>query len=187
MHVPNRGAEGVRPDEDAGGDVANNQGQPEPLGHDPPQEGGHQNKRDVASYSHGSTHTLLRSPNQSFAEDGAPAFAPAGGVVDAVVYPTALQYPGAPRSRWWEIEDAAVDIGGYPPDTSHFPTTLLIDLIASHGDDWFLFPVDARGGHILTLRTVTVTDAFGESYPLTPPADWWLFKTTGLDLHSLVV
>jgi hypothetical protein len=99
----------------------------------------------------------------------------------------ALQYPGAPRSRWWEIEDAAVDIGGYPPDTSHFPTTLLIDLIASHGDDWFLFPVDARGGHILTLRTVTVTDAFGESYPLTPPADWWLFKTTGLDLHSLVV
>jgi hypothetical protein len=122
-------------------------------------------------------------------EDAAP-FAPAGEGEQARAYPTALQYPGAPRSRWWEIEDAAVDLGGYPPDSSHFPTTLLIDLVASHSDDWFLFPVDGKAGHILTLLpdSVNVTDAFGDTYPLVPPADnWWLFKTTGLDVHSLVV
>jgi hypothetical protein len=36
----------------------------------------------------------------------------AGDRVDARTYPTALHYPGAPNSRWWEIEDAAVDIAG---------------------------------------------------------------------------
>jgi hypothetical protein len=117
----------------------------------------------------------------------APAFVPEGEIVDTTSYPTAVQYPGAPHSRWWEIEDAAVDIGGYPPDTSHFATTLLIDLIASHGDDWFVFPVDARVGHALTINAPTVTDAFGEQYVLIPPADWWLFRTTDFDNRSLVV
>jgi hypothetical protein len=45
--------------------------------------------------------------------------------------PAQFEYPGAPNDRWWAIEDAAVDIGGYPPDPHHFPTLLLIDLIVS--------------------------------------------------------
>ncbi len=48
VHVPDGRTEGVRTDEDAGGDVAEDQGQPEPPGHDAPQEGGHQDKRYVA-------------------------------------------------------------------------------------------------------------------------------------------
>ncbi|MBY8877352.1 hypothetical protein [Actinacidiphila acidipaludis] len=102
-------------------------------------------------------------------------------------YPTQLQYPGAPLPRWWEIEDAAVDIGGYPPDTSHFATALLIDLIASHSDDWFVLPVPAKAGHLLTVHQPTVTDGFGRTYPLAPPDDWSLFRSTGLDDDSLVV
>lgn len=116
-----------------------------------------------------------------------PGFVPKGEIVDTTSYPTAVQYPGAPHSRWWEIEDAAVDIGGYPPDTSHFATTLLIDLIASHGDDWFVFPIDARVGHVLTISSPMVTDSFGERYSLIHPSDWWLFRTTNLNDHSLVV
>jgi hypothetical protein len=118
---------------------------------------------------------------------GAAGFVPAGETVPTTVYPTAVQYPGAPHSRWWEIEDAAVDIGGYPPDTSHFATTLLIDLIASHGDDWFVCPIGARVGHVLTVRKPMVTDAFGERYALAPPTNWSLFRTTELDADSLVV
>jgi hypothetical protein len=121
------------------------------------------------------------------AAPGAGAFVADGDVVDTIAYPNALHYPGAPQSRWWEIEDAAVDIGGYPPDTSHFATAFLIDLIASHSTDWFVFPVDARVGHVITLRNPTVTDSFGEVYPLQPPPDWWLFRTTDLDHRSLVV
>lgn len=121
------------------------------------------------------------------ADPATPAFEPEGRTVPTVSYPTALHYPGAPRSRWWEIEDAAVDIGGYPPDTSHFATALLIDLVASHSDDWFVFPVDAQVGHVVTLDRPVVTDSFGQTYELAPPDDWWLFRTTGLDDRSLVV
>ena len=112
---------------------------------------------------------------------------PAGEPPARHAYPGALHYPGAPANRWWEIEDAAVDIGGYPPDSAHFATTLLIDLIASHSVDWFLFPVDSPVGHVQTLPSATVTDGFGRSYPVAPPDDWWLFRTTGLDTRSLVV
>ena len=47
------------------------------------------------------------------------------------VVPQRLHYPGAPAPRWWQIEDAAVDIGGFPPDRSHLATALLIELSAT--------------------------------------------------------
>lgn len=115
--------------------------------------------------------------------------------------PSPLEYPGAPASRFWEIENAAVDIGGYPPDTAHFATMLLVDLIYSHSDDWFLFPLTGKAGHIVTIRSLTVTDSFGKSYASTeltdvseprypgllPPTDFSIFETVGLDPASLVL
>jgi len=112
------------------------------------------------------------------------------------VIPTALHYPGAPSTRWWQIEDAEVDFGGYPPDSAHVPTAILTELIFSHSDDWFLFPVTATAGHVALLDDMTVTDAFGRSYAsadpkwqtgLRPPQGWTVFKTTGLSDAALVL
>lgn len=103
------------------------------------------------------------------------------------VLPNRVRYPGAPCPRWWEIEDAHVDIGGFPPDRSHFATMLLIDLIVSHSDDWFTFPVVSSVGTVLTLHEVVVTDAFGDAYVLAPPIDWSMFKVKRLDETSLVL
>jgi hypothetical protein len=120
--------------------------------------------------------------------DGVGLLATPSTPVDAVsVYPARLEYPGAPNPRWWQIEDTQVDIGGYPPDRSHFATLLLIDLIASHSDDWFTFPIDAAPGHVVTLDEVVVVDSFGDEWALDPPAGWSLFKTFGLDDRSLVL
>lgn len=114
--------------------------------------------------------------------------------------PTPLEYPGAPHSRFWEIEDREVDIGGYPPDTAHFATMLLVDLVYSHGDDWFLFPVTAHAGHIVTIGSLAVRDGFGRTYgsddleggvPRHPglhaPTDFTLFRCDGLNDASLVL
>lgn len=114
-------------------------------------------------------------------------FTRAGKETGHHAYPTQIHYPGAPASRWWEIEDVAVDIAGYPPDSAHFATTLLIDLIASHGDDWFIFPIEGKAGEILSITAVEVTDSFGDVYQVEAPTDWWLFRTSGLDAHSLMV
>jgi hypothetical protein len=103
------------------------------------------------------------------------------------VYPNRLRYPGAPNPRWWQIEDAKLDIGGFPPDRSHFATMLLIDLIVSHSDDWFLFPIVAPTGHVVTFHDVRVRDAFGDIWTVTPPGDWSLFAVTGLDTTSLLI
>lgn len=111
----------------------------------------------------------------------------------AETLPVALQYPGAPNSRWWQIEDAEVDLAGYSPDSAHVPTAMLLDLIFSHSDDWFLFPVTAHAGHVIALTQLTVTDVFGKTYSsdtsegLQPPENWTLFKTDGLPDNALVL
>lgn len=111
--------------------------------------------------------------------------APPPAAVDVV--PTRLTYPGAPHPRWWQIEDARVDLGGFPPDRSHLATMLLVDLVVSHADDWFTFPIGATVGTILTLHTVDVRNAFDEITTLHVPTDWSLFHVTGLDPSSLVI
>lgn len=124
------------------------------------------------------------------------------------VVPIRLQYPGAPLPRVFQIEDHAVDIGGYPPDRSHLATALLIELISSHSSDWFMAPVPAPygvstapgAGAVVTLTKVEVRNTFEETHEVhvpsgvNPPADpdlpsgpWSLFRTEALADSSLVV
>jgi hypothetical protein len=111
---------------------------------------------------------------------------PGAGDVEHAV-PTPLHYPGAPDPRWWTIEDANVDVGGFPPDRSQFPTLLLIDLICSHSNDWFLCPLAAQVGQVVTIDKITVKDAFDDLYTLPTVTDWTLFHTTGLEPTGLVI
>ena len=77
---------------------------------------------------------------------------------------------------------------------------LLVDLVYSHGDDWFMFPVAGRSGSIVTsdpsrssIRSAGITPARPPSdnsprYPgLRPPADFSLFACKGLRPKSLVL
>ena len=105
----------------------------------------------------------------------------------ARVIPTRFQYPGAPHPRWWQIEDAAVDIGGFAPDRGHFATLLLIELLASHGDNWFTVPLPVVPGHVVDLAAVQVRDSFDRTWKLNPPADWSLFSVRGLPSSSLLL
>jgi hypothetical protein len=117
-----------------------------------------------------------------------PLPAPAAPPDPVSVFVGRATYPGAPAARWWQIENANVDVGGYPPDRSHLATTLLIDLVVSHSDDWFTFPVAARSGHVVTLDEVVVHDSFGDTWTLAPPVDGWtLFAVDGLGVRSLVI
>jgi hypothetical protein len=101
---------------------------------------------------------------------------------------TRVQYPGAPNPRWWQIEEVGTDLGAYAPDRSHFASLLLIELVTSHSDDWFTFPIATQLGHVLTLHEAVVVDSFGDRWPLEPPAEGWsLFRVTGFGPRSLVL
>jgi hypothetical protein len=120
---------------------------------------------------------------------------------DGKAIPTTFQYPGAPNSRWWEIESSEVDLGGYAPDSAHTGTAMLTDLIFSHSDDWFLFPVVAKAGHIVAIDKLEVSDTFGRKYNntergddnellwpgLQPPDEWTLFQVSGLKPNELLL
>lgn len=114
------------------------------------------------------------------------------------VLPTRLTFPGAPHPRWWQIEDAAVDLGTFAPDRSHLATMLLADLSVVHAEDWFVFPVPAQladdgtvppsSGVLVRLGDmVTVRDAFGFEHEVGAPTDWSLYRVDGLAATDLVV
>ena len=114
------------------------------------------------------------------------------------VMPGRMEYPGAPRPRWWEIEDHAVDLGGYSPDRSHLASLLLYDVALAHSDDWFWLPVPTpepgpdgsmapSSGVVVTVHTAIVRDSFGDEWPLQAPPDWSLFRTADLPHSALVV
>ena len=72
------------------------------------------------------------------------------------VLPSRSTFPGAPHPRWWQIEDHALDIGGFPPDRSHLGTMLLHDVAVAHTDDWFWFPSHGlTRSHYLTTSPTT--------------------------------
>lgn len=115
--------------------------------------------------------------------------------------PTALHYPGMPNARWWEFENAPVDMGAYVPDSAHTATAILTELVHSHSDDWFVFPVLARAGHKVAIESVVVKDSFDVEYRsldvnpdetplwagLQPPEDWSLFEVAGLRPNELLL
>ncbi|MFM7843879.1 MAG: hypothetical protein ACKPEY_06560 [Planctomycetota bacterium] len=129
-----------------------------------------------------------------------------GEIKTTTVVPTALEYPGSPNKRWWQFEDAAIDISSYIPDDAHSSTAIMTDLVFSHADDWFLFPVQAATGHVVYLEHLWVVDSFGRSYKsdeqvvrvgdpvpktrwpgLNAPQDWTLFQVDGLQQPGLVL
>ncbi len=138
---------------------------------------------------------------------GDPRAAPAAEVEPPTaceVIPGRLTFPGAPHPRWWQIEDAAVDLGAFAPDRSHLGTMLLSDLAVANAEDWFVFPVPEgipsspeqsppTSGVLARIGgTVTVRDAFGIEYPLRPPpaegpGAWSLYAVPGLEPTDLVV
>jgi hypothetical protein len=136
-----------------------------------------------------------------FSVDGdAPPAEPGPAPPPRQVIPGRLGYPGAPNPRWWELEDHAVDIGGFAPDRSHLATMLLLDVALAHADDWFSFPVpppaqpDAQpsSGVLVTLDGTTVRDSFDQTWPLSAPAAagpgaWSLYHTAGLAPSRLVI
>ena len=131
----------------------------------------------------GHTYTADRHPGGHvdwYTVDGDAPFPPRAALGDPEIsaFPAQLTYPGVPSSRFWQIENAAVDLGGYPPDTSHFPSMLLTDLFSSHGTQWFLFPITTVAGSTVTVEKVVVTDGFGEQ--------WSSVTSVDADAHGLV-
>jgi hypothetical protein len=96
--------------------------------------------------------------------------------------PAVVTFRGMPASRWWEFEDAQVDFGGMDAGPEDLARLLLIEFAVNYGNDWFVIPVELDTGSLCTIRSLVVTDTFGDRYVIPDGAasksPWRMFQLT---------
>lgn len=95
------------------------------------------------------------------------------------VVPTEAQFPGMPASRFWELENGAVNLCNLDLSKSELPKVLLAEFGLVYGNDWLVIPAIAPFGH-LNKVTLEVFDVFGQKTTIDPADDtsWGLFGLT---------
>jgi hypothetical protein len=100
--------------------------------------------------------------------------------------PAPVRYPGMPADRYWEFEDAAVNLGYLDAG----PTDLARMLLAEYGlvfsNDWFLIPVEMPVGSLFRVGSLQVRDTFGVTSDVGPARNfrgsrWTLFSLSGAE------
>jgi hypothetical protein len=107
--------------------------------------------------------------------------------VTRTTIPAPATYRGMPASRWWEFEDASVNLGAVDAEPDDLARMLLVDFAITYGNDWFVIPIELPVGSICKINSLVVTDTFGVR-TLIPSIDqsahpasvhWRMFRNTG--------
>lgn len=90
------------------------------------------------------------------------------------VIPSKLIFGGMPAPRFWEMEDRRIDFGDFGRATTDTPHMLVADFMMLYSNDWTLLPYTVPTGSICNLRSILVTDVFGQVTSVLPAgaADW---------------
>ena len=78
------------------------------------------------------------------------------------VIPSNAQFGGMPNKRWWEIEDAAIDLGNISADERNLAKILITEFALVYSNDWFVIPYDVPVGSLSEVKGIVVTDSFGQ-------------------------
>src|SRR5262245_1660803 len=96
--------------------------------------------------------------------------------------PSPVSFPGMPANRWWEFEDRQIDFGSVSVEAEDLVSLIMVEFALIYGNDWFIIPVELGIGSLTRIRSLNITDSFGEVttiQPLTPatapPGAWRMF------------
>jgi hypothetical protein len=94
------------------------------------------------------------------------ATALAGGSAQVVatqrsVVAAPVTFRGMPARRFWELEDASVDIGALTAGAEDLGRLLLREFALIYGNDWFQIPLAVPVGSEVRVDSLTVADTFG--------------------------
>lgn len=84
--------------------------------------------------------------------------------------PTALRYRGMPQARYWECEDASIDLGAVDAPAAELGRTAMLQLAMVYGNDMFLAPATVPAGGLSGIVSMTVSDTFGDVFGATTVA-----------------
>ncbi|MFI9766220.1 hypothetical protein ACIHJG_05055 [Streptomyces sp. NPDC052415] len=109
-------------------------------------------------------------PDRAFAEEG---------------LPSTVRYGGLPADRFWEMEDARVDLGAADVSTLDTGRLLLISFATVFGNDWFLVPLEVPTASLTVLDRLLVRDVFGRHHLVERAGrgdpSWSMFTLNGPD------
>jgi hypothetical protein len=107
--------------------------------------------------------------------------------------PTRVMFPGMPAERFWELEDATVDLGAITASATDLGRLLTVEFATVFGNDWWSVPVPARFGSLVSVRSLIVRDTFGESILIEPTeqaaaaratAPWRMFRQSDATVQA---
>lgn len=104
-------------------------------------------------------------------------------VVAQAVIPAPVTYRGMPANRWWEFEDADVNLSGLDAGPADLAQLLLLEFALVYGNDHFVVPLEVPAGSLCRIRSLVVADTFGTRTLIRPAgqvdgpsAPWRMFS-----------
>jgi hypothetical protein len=101
---------------------------------------------------------------------GGPAGPGAPSTFRQTVIPMPVEFDGMPAPRWWEFEDGRFDFGRIDAAPDDLARLLLLEFALVYGNDWLMFPVELSVGTLSHIRSLVVTDTFGQQSSIPPSA-----------------
>lgn len=91
------------------------------------------------------------------------AIDPAGAEIHKVpaMLPSPVRYPGMPADRYWEFEDARVNLGSIEAGPTDLGRLLLVEFGLVYGPDWWVVPLEMPVGSLYKVTDLRVRDTFG--------------------------
>ena len=73
--------------------------------------------------------------------------------------PSAIRFAGMPSHRFWEMEDAKVELGSISAATTDIAKILLSEFILAYGNDWCLVPLELQVGELCDTLGLVSSEA----------------------------
>ncbi len=73
-----------------------------------------------------------------------------------------LRFAGMPADRYWEFEDATVNLGALQVQPHDLARLALAEFAMVFGSDWLILPLDVPFGSLVTIDSVSYSTTFGE-------------------------
>jgi hypothetical protein len=108
-----------------------------------------------------------------------------GEIVTRTVIPAPVTFHGMPAPRFWELEDARIDLGSLQPGATDLAQLLMVETLTGYGNDWYVIPVDLPVGSLVECRSLVVTDTFGAQTLHRPTGDPAIQARQGWSMFSL--
>ncbi len=107
-----------------------------------------------------------------------------GELVTRTVIPAPVTFHGMPAPRFWELEDARIDLGALRPGATDLAQMLLVETLTGYGNDWYVIPIELPVGSLVESRSLVVTDTFGVQSLIRPLGDRNLASREGFSMFS---